>query len=122
MSNYLLECEIVGGEVSPPDKKLVVKPARIYPKSTRISLDNDFGVLAEEDGVHTFNATNSGNFIFVKLDQEGFLILKIGACCCAYDLLTRNCSNVVLELELNEAGSGEKSEKDFTVVGFKVQF
>ena len=122
MSKYLLECEIIGGENSSIGKRLIVRPTRIYPKSVTIGLECEFGILVEEGARPTFNVANPKNFIFAKLDREGFLTLKIKPRSSAWELLNKRCSSAVLELELNKPELEKKSGKDFTVVGFKVQF
>lgn len=119
---YLLECEIIGANISSVGKNLVVKPIRVYPKSATLKLENEFGILVKEETQGTFKVANPETFIFVTLDQEGFLTLKIKPRSYACDLLIQNYSSVILELELKKSAPEEKSEKDFTVVGFKVQF
>ena len=119
---YLLECEVVGEEVSLIDdkesKKLIVQPARIYSKSSWIGMGDDVGVLFVEGS--SFKVKQTRESLCVGLDENKTLCVKIGDNVCFDNLEKRGWSRVVLRLE--RAGDERSSEGGLTVVGFKALF
>ena len=122
MANYLLECEIVGGEiVSPAGSNLVcsvcVSPMNRIRKSDLISGSQVFGVAVEEKSPNSFAVdTNSTLSRSISLDEQGQTPLEVSNASMATALLSCNGMRVVLEL------APKLNSDDLTIVGFKAQF
>lgn len=113
MANYLLECEIVGGEIaSYVDKFITVKPRTIIREFNGKELDNPLGILIEA------NDDKSPKWDFLKIQLEKNLTIKIKVkCCFACQLFSRSYSNLTLVL-----GKGDSQGAAFVVSDFKAQF
>ena len=110
---YLLECEIVGGEIaSNGENFVVVRPSQVCPRSEWIGLKKDYGILWEEKKPSEFNAKISKTTVIIELDEEKTTMLRVGDNVCLDDLMRRRYSRVVLELD----------NRLKTIVGFKAQF
>lgn len=129
MANYLIEAEVVGGEValfvenSKPCNytRLIVKPVHICPKSSCLGKSEDSAILFKTRGSSTFSlATSIPKIRLLKLHNtiDKTLSFIINDNCDAHILLNRGCSKVVLNL----APSPTSNRGDLDIVGFKVLF
>lgn len=115
---YLLECEIVGGEiVNPAGKKLVysvcVSPVNRIRKSDLIGGSQVLGVAVEEDPANRFHiSSETPSLLAVSLNEQELAEISLSNESMATALLSCNGMRVVLELDKNLK----------TVVGFKAQF
>ncbi|MGN0860605.1 MAG: hypothetical protein ACI4P3_01750 [Candidatus Spyradosoma sp.] len=120
MANYLLECEIVGGEIvhiknkkaSSNTYKVRIIPNDIFGRSNLISPDNRFGILIEEDVKTPFSAKNDASVEQIPLDENGQASLNVSDLAIFNAILACRGSRVVLKLE---EGVGK-------IVGFKARF
>ncbi len=119
MANYLLECEIVGGEIVNPAKNnlvcsVCVSPANRICKSDLIGgASQVFGVAVAESSADRFHiSSDTPSLMAISLNEQEQAKLRVSNSSMTAALLSCNGMRVVLELD----------ESLKTVVGFKAQF
>lgn len=130
MKNFLIECEIVGGETSSwiqktnakngkgtkqvCESKIVVKPFRIYPKSYRLGISKDLAILFEVENASTFTVANSDAtirlFEFHDIENKT-LSFAVQKGLDVQQLLGLRCPEVVLNLNSEDQVVGFKAFK-----------
>lgn len=119
MANYLLECEIVGGEISSISRnaKITVRPKVIYPGSKLSGNSSDMAVLLEDT-----NPTKSAKLMELSDAEEKTIDLRFGIGSNLSALFGRNYSEVVLEIGIFQQTRGAISPKNAQIVDFKARF
>lgn len=112
MPNYLLECEIVGGEVRniPIESKITIKPRWLY--SLPNKPETKYAVLYSE----------KSHLKLVELSERLTMSLLFGIGAFPEMLLSHNYSTVVLELAIGKQSNLIVEESELKVVGFKAIF
>lgn len=119
MANYLLECEIVGGEISSIaiNSKITVRPKVIYPGSKLSGNSNDMAVLLEDT-----NPPKSAKLMELSNAEEKTIELGFGIGSNSCGVLARTYSDVVLTIGVSQQTQGAISPKNAQVVDFKARF
>lgn len=137
MANYLLECEIVGGEIDfEKGCKVRVRPCYVYQKSEILLLKESYGI-AHEKGTESLSRIKFGDgdesVSYIELtvdlsksiskDNPDAVARPVLNASMTAALLSCNGMRVVLKLFTEESDSSRLlTPKDLTVVGFKAQF
>ena len=118
MANYLLECEIVGGEISSisQNAKITVRPKVIYPKSEVPERNCDMAVLLDASNL------KSASLMELSDAEERTIDLRFGIGSNPSALFGRNYSEVVLEIGVFQQTRGAISPKNAQIVDFKARF
>ena len=113
MANYLLECEIVGGEIANLlcKTKITVRPQ--YTCCLPGKSKGSYAILSSED---------EKNLKLVELSEEKTVDFYFGIGAFPKVLVSRNYSAVVLEIAIGNPLGLIVSPNDLKVVGFKAQF
>lgn len=129
MSNYLLECEIVGGEISnaPRGEKnktncIFVSPRTVFqPSANLIAGGKKSGIAVEESGECSFKAGE--NVIAIPFDEQGDCVkLPCSDAAIAAQILACKNGKVVLELVVGAFEKNVIEPDEANVVGFKAKF
>lgn len=112
MSNYLLECEIVGGEVCnvPIESKIIIKPRWFY------SLPN------EPETKYAVLYSEKSHIKLVTLSERLTMCMLFGIGAFPEMLLSHNYSTVILEVAVGMQSNLILKEDELKVVGFKALF
>lgn len=118
MANYLLECEIVGGEISSiiQKSKITVRPKLIYPKSRLPGSTSEMAVLLED------STPKSAKLMELSDAEERTIDLYFDIGSNLSALLSRNYSEVVLKIEVSRQTQAAISPGDAQIVDFKACF
>ncbi len=128
MANYLLECEIVGGEIDfEKDCKVRVRPCNVYQKSEMLPLEKSYGIALDKEtntpsGIEFSDGNGDASYIELTVavdlskstsqDKQDAAARPILNASMATAILSCTGMRVVLELD----------NRLTTVVGFKAQF
>ena len=122
MANYLIEAEVVGGEVALSVEnnkpcnytRLIVKPVHICPKSYRLGISKDLAILFEVENASTFTVANSDAtirlFEFHDIENKT-LSFAVQKGLDVQQLLGLRCPEVVLNLNSEDQVVGFKAFK-----------